>query len=91
MNIAKIVRKFARATFNARIAKVDGEYQSTVRKNSAQIIVTNPDTVLAALRQRCGKPVSETANKTIFNFKKYGQVSLITSGESSVLTLVSAK
>lgn len=91
MNIAKIVRQFVRTTFNARIAKIDGKHQSDVRANSARIIITNPTQVLEAMQARCGKPVSETKNKTIFNFKKFGQVSLIQSGEHSVLTIVSAK
>lgn len=87
-NIAKATRQFARATFGARICKVEGEFQSTVRGNVARLMIQNPDRVLENLRAQCGRPVEDTEKVKKFKFGKKGFVELVL-GNTTVLKIIS--
>lgn len=89
-NIEKLVRKFVRATFSARVKTVDGEYQTEVSKKQARIVIQNPATVMEVLQELCGAGV-EKGNVTTFTAKKgefKGQpISLKLSDSGNLLTL----
>lgn len=87
---ARLVRMFARSVFNARIVKIDGEYQSKVSKHSAKLMVSNPQAVLQALRDKCGRPIAEHGDVTEFKVKKVGTVELVDHGNHSILRLHNA-
>lgn len=87
-SIEKTVRNFVRSQFSARIKKVDGEYQTSVSKKGARMMIQNPATVLANLLEMCGKPVEEKGNTTTFKIKKtQNTVSLIQNADNAVLVL----
>ena len=89
MNIEKQVRQFVRAQFAARVVRQNGEFQSTVQKNSAKVLIKNPNRVMQVLSDRLGKP-AVNGHTAVFKIAKRGTVALTTRGETSVLTLVNA-
>ncbi len=86
----KEIRQFVRAQFSARVVRIDGEYQTKVTKTSARVLIRNPVQVLAALREKCGRPIAEDGKTTTFKMKKAGTVEVTQSGETTVLKLHNA-
>lgn len=92
VNVEKAMRKFLRATFGCRIKKVDGEFQSEVKKNSAKVELQNAASVLQTLRDmKEAKLTTETDTKAVFTVKGQGTVSIAFTDEGNFLTLVKAK
>lgn len=89
VNVAKQARQFVRQQFAARVVRIDGEFQSKVLKDGAKVQIRNPNTVLANLREVCGRPVSEEGNTTTFKMKKVGMIAL-TVGSTNTLRLINA-
>lgn len=89
-SLEKMVRRFVRAQFAARIKTVDGEYQTEVSKKTAKVLIQNPATVLENLQELCGAGV-EKGNTTTFSPKKgdfKGAIfTLKMSDDGSMLTL----
>jgi hypothetical protein len=90
VNLEKKVRQFVRAAFAARVVKIDGVGQCTTTKNSARVLIRNPNRVFEVLQEKFGKPV-EKGNTVTFKVAKVGTVALVHSGNNAVLHLVTAQ
>lgn len=71
-SIERIIREFVRANFSASIKTEDGKFMTSVRGQTARLVLKNPKKVKAVLTELCGESTIACKGRTNVFLAKRG-------------------